>query len=1285
MVICNNNTFILRETALTDEKTTEQLLQEIEKLQAMVAALEQGNNEHARAEEAYRTLVDQSMQGMAILQDGRVVFTNPQNAKALGCTKEELLTMSLSELLVLFHPDDRECVMANWNDRSAGRFPSQRREYRIIQKDGTVRWMEAITNPIEYQGRPAIQVTSSDITERRYAEEMLARERQAFQIIAEASVSAEGISDLCRQILQGLVEILGFDIGSIRLYDEQEHILDPVALVGLSEESIQEIAPPQPLDNPYYLGAHTARTREPIFAPDVCLHPIYQTHSERIDDLGARAIISWPVLGTGQNLMGAIQMMSYQPKLITEGECAFFESVATMFATALERKQSEQALRASEERYRTLFEASPEAVALVDTNGTILDCNDATEAISGLPRESIIGRPFTALGLLSEENLPGYLALLQQLSEGDATTMGPIEVEVVRADRGVRWLEAFVAPIKRDTVVIAIQIITRDITEHKLAEDALRTSEARYRALAETSPAGIWQIDREGDTVYANPAMLSLLEVAHIEELAGSKYDIFLIPEDAEERERVHMLREKGIASSYDARLLGKRGGERIVMVFGAPILSSDGVLRGTIASLLDITERRRMEEEVRVSEERYRALAETSPTGIWQVDPAGITLYANPAMCALLGVKSVEEIGEKSESPFFTPDSLEKIEIELGKRMEGHSSTYEAEMVRRDGERRSVVVSGAPVTAEDGTLKYTIASFIDVTDLIQIEIALRESEERFRQLAENVMDAFWIGAPYPGDDRQIYYVNPAFERIFGVSSAAIIEADSYWEEILHPEDRDRVVASLERFLQGEVGYNIEYRINHADRGIRWILARAKLIQDEHGKAIRTVGTAQDITERKQAEEELRSRASQLTLINLVASQIAAVLDLDTLMAQAAELTNATFGYQHVGLFLLDPEEEELVMRARAGDYAARFPTDHRLKLGHGMVGWVAQHGKTLLANDVSLEPRYTNPFLPEEIIRSELSVPIRVGGRVLGVFDVQSQQTEAFDEMDKLVIETLANELATAIQNARLYREVQRHAGELERRVDERTAELQAAYEDLQALSRVRDEFVANVSHELRTPITNLVLYHHLLTERPEKQTQYLATLQRETERLENIVEDLLYLSRLEQGEILLSLAPVDLNALVETYVADRSALATMKELTLGLEKATELPIIHGDQVLLERVLGSLLNNSLSYTPPGGHITITTQSRERDGRNWIGFIVRNNGPSIPPDEIPRLFERFFRGKMARQAGVPGTGLGLAITKEIIERHGGEVEVESGLDGPEQGVAFSVWLPVEEE
>mgnify|MGYP005851394107 CR=1 FL=1 len=232
-----------------------------------------------------------------------------------------------------------------------------------------------------------------------------------------------------------------------------------------------------------------------------------------------------------------------------------------------------------------------------------------------------------------------------------------------------------------------------------------------------------------------------------------------------------------------------------------------------------------------------------------------------------------------------------------------------------------------------------------------------------------------------------------------------------------------------------------------------------------------------------------------------------------------------------------------------------------------------------------------------------------------------------------------------------------------------------------LKEVERMKDAFVSNVTHELRTPIASLKLYHDLLRRNPDKSAVYMARLERETDRLEHTIEDLLLLSRLDQQRVALTFAPLDLNALAEQYVSDRAPLAERQGLRIDFSGHEGLPAVQADSGLLGQAVSILLTNALNYTPAGGQVKVSTGVRQVNGRTWAGITVSDTGPGIPPDEQPHLFSRFFRGNAGNQSGKPGTGLGLAIAKEIVERHAGHVEVVSeGVPG--KGAAFCIWLPL---
>ena len=230
--------------------------------------------------------------------------------------------------------------------------------------------------------------------------------------------------------------------------------------------------------------------------------------------------------------------------------------------------------------------------------------------------------------------------------------------------------------------------------------------------------------------------------------------------------------------------------------------------------------------------------------------------------------------------------------------------------------------------------------------------------------------------------------------------------------------------------------------------------------------------------------------------------------------------------------------------------------------------------------------------------------------------------------------------------------------------------------------LDQMKSQFIMDVSHELRTPLTNLTLYLSLLemldsARYPEKQRSYLNILQRETERLTQLIEDLLTISRIESGKIGLQLQSVDVNHLIDELVQDRVFQATQREIELSLVSVENLPYALVDPNLLIQAVSNLLTNAINYTPSGGKIVVQTDLYRENGRTWVKIDVIDNGVGIRPDEIKFIFERFYRGEASQKMGIEGTGLGLAISREIIVRMGGKISVKSL---PKQGSTFTIWL-----
>jgi two-component system phosphate regulon sensor histidine kinase PhoR len=233
-----------------------------------------------------------------------------------------------------------------------------------------------------------------------------------------------------------------------------------------------------------------------------------------------------------------------------------------------------------------------------------------------------------------------------------------------------------------------------------------------------------------------------------------------------------------------------------------------------------------------------------------------------------------------------------------------------------------------------------------------------------------------------------------------------------------------------------------------------------------------------------------------------------------------------------------------------------------------------------------------------------------------------------------------------------------------------------------LKEIDRMKDVFITHVSHQLRTPVTSIKLYAQMLRDgrRPEKTEHYLGILSAQADRLIDLIQDVLEIARFSSSQDAGGLTPVALSAVIGDVMARYDDQAAASDLVLVAEPVPgDLPSVQGDLARLIQALDELVQNAVFFTPSGGQVTIEVKTAEAEGQPWVVIAVHDTGPGIPPDEQPRVFERFFRGSLAESGHVPGAGLGLAIVQEIMELHQGFVDFAS-TEGV--GSTFRLWLPV---
>lgn len=413
-------------------------------------------------------------------------------------------------------------------------------------------------------------------------------------------------------------------------------------------------------------------------------------------------------------------------------------------------------------------------------------------------------------------------------------------------------------------------------------------------------------------------------------------------------------------------------------------------------------------------------------------------------------------------------------------------------------------------------------------------------------------------------------------------------------------------------------------------------------------------------------EQRVAARTRDLEIASGVARQITTVLDRDELLQQVVTLTATGFSFDVVSILLFDAEKEALLRVAGANVEGKSLPNvspeaPHHLALSAepSIIAQAARTRQLVNVGDVTQSDAYLSGF---ENIRSELAIPMVLGDRLIGVFDVQSAAVDRFSTEDQNVLITLAEQIAIAVRNAQLFAEAR----------DAREASEQA--------SRAKSQFLAAMSHELRTPLNGILNFTQFVSSGMmgpvnERQIDFLTKATTNGEHLLSLINDVLDISKIESGSLKLFIADnVNLNTIVDSVVANGSSLLQDKPVELILDVQPDLPTIRADERRIAQILLNLVSNACKFTEAG---SVTLRARAENGN--VLFTVQDTGPGIAPEEQDAVFEVFGQTDSGLKKG-EGTGLGMPISRRLAEAHGGKLWVESTLG---EGASFYVSLPVQ--
>ncbi len=872
-------------------------------------------------------------------------------------------------------------------------------------------------------------------------------------------------------------------------------------------------------------------------------------------------------------------------------------SKMAMIQDITERKLAEEELL----KLRLGIERSNEAIFITDINGTIVYANPAFEKIYGYSREETLGKTPRILksGGLSQEVYKQFwdTLLAKKVVTGELINK--------TKDERLLSIDGSANPIlDKDGNITGFLAIQHDITERKLSEAALRESEERYRKLVEFSPDAI-AIQREGKIVFINVAGAKLLGAVNPEQLIGKPVMDFVHPEYQEiAKERIRLMGEEGKNVFHTEEKFIKLDGSVInVEVIAMPFTYQGKP--GIQVIIRDTTDRRRAEEALKQSEEKYRTLIDNIQDGVFIIQD-GKLQFANEAF-AKVGEYTVEEVIGKDFRELVAPEDLEMVTERYHRRQAGEDvpREYEFRVLHKDGKTRIFVNMNVGLITYRGRVA-SMGTVKDITEHKRAEEELRENEERYRRLVEFSPYAIIIHS-----EGKFEFLNMAGAKLFGATNPEELIGKPILQ-FIHPDYREKVEKGVRQLQEeGKVASLIEEKFLRLDGTVVDVEA-GSIPFVYRGKQV-AHGIAIDITERKRAEEKIREQAALLDK----APDAIAVIDLEYRIIYCNKSAERLYGWT---------AEEAIGKNAFELLYKEESPRFIEAKKSVIEKGeWNGElYQLTKDGREIIVESRWTLVLDNER-------------GKPKSILIINTDITEKKKLEEQLL-----------------------HAQRME---------------SIGTLA-------SGIAHDINNVLTPIMLSQELLQEKltDEESKRLLNTIERSTQRGANLMKQVQSFAKGVEGERI---------ALQVTGIISEIEKIAKETFPRSIEIRTDilkdLWTISGDATQLHQVVMNLCVNARDAMQEGGILSISAENllidedyahinTEAKIGPYIVITVSDTGRGIPPKIIDRIFEPFFTTKEHGK----GTGLGLSTSLGIVKSHGGFITVYSEVG---KGTAFKIYLP----
>ncbi|HEX6396470.1 MAG TPA: PAS domain S-box protein, partial [Steroidobacteraceae bacterium] len=804
------------------------------------------------------------------------------------------------------------------------------------------------------------------------------------------------------------------------------------------------------------------------------------------------------------------------------------------------------------------------------------------------------------------------------------------------------------------------------------AERALRLSEERHQLNFEAALDGIIMIDRQGLVTGWNNHAEKMFGWSR-GEVVGHELAELLIPERFREAHR-HGLRR--YVQSGMARVLNKRiemaamhrdGQEFPVELAITPIGFGEELV--FTAFIRDITGRARAEAALRESELRFRTTANAAPVLIWMSGPDKRCTWFNQRWLDFVGRAIEQELGDGWCDNLHPADFDRVLDTYHAAFDARRSYEMEYRLQRDDGAWRWLLERGTPNIGPNGEFAGYIGTCIDITEHRETVEALRESRARFKTLTESLPQMIWTCTR----DGYVDYLSRQWLDYTGRSEAQ--QLGKGWLEQVHPDDRVKVEMQWSLVIGTGDVFDMSYRIRRVDGAYRWFKTRAVPLRDPAGRILKWFGSNTDIEDFVNASNKVAVQLERMQLLDRITHAIGAHQEARKVFEVVLRTLEQSLGIDFGCISLYDIEPAEITVTfvgAKSAEVGARIGVTENARLAVDAEALArCVRGELVYIED--LEQARHSPFCTRLLsgnLRSLVAAPLMIEEEIFGVLLVARAAPHSFSTDDCEFLRQLSSHLALATQKARLY------------------DALQAAYEDLrqtqqtvmqQERLRALGQIATGIAHDINNALSPAALYTQSLLSHEGSLTQrsreHLAVIQRAIEDVAQTVQRMraFYMPR----GLELTLAPIDVNQVLVQVVdltrARWSNMAQEKGIVVEViqELSPELPKVLGAESEMRDALTNLMLNAVDALPDGGRIRLRTRHDARDDQ--VVVEVQDDGVGMSETTRSRCLEPFYTTK-----GERGTGLGLPMVFGMLQRHGGELEIDSE---PGKGTTMRLIFP----